>query len=81
MVVTYNQPSQCIYWVPSAAGLDGYIHAREDSDVEDIIDPDIQGAFVAEDPLIGSNGFVSGARHVTLEPVDRHSPKINHPPT
>eukprot|EP00954_Amorphochlora_amoebiformis_P009654 751248-Amorphochlora_amoeboformis.AAC.1 len=48
VVVTDHQPRQCVRRVPSAARPDWDLHARKDSDTENLVDSDLPGALMAE---------------------------------
>ena len=48
--------------LPSAAGLDRNLHARQDPHPEDLPHPDIPCSLVAENPRERRHGSVSGAK-------------------
>jgi hypothetical protein len=62
VVVAHHQPRQRVRGLPGAAGLDGHLHARQDSDAQDFAHPDLPRALVAEDPRVAHHGFVPGIR-------------------
>jgi hypothetical protein len=79
MVVPDNKSRERIHRISGSTGFDRDIHAWKDSHSKNIPDPDIPRPFMAEDPLVRSYGLVSGAGHVTVIFVNRHSTKIDHP--
>ena len=60
MVVTDHQPCQRLRRLPGTAGLDWHLHARQDSDTQDLSDPDLQGTSVAESARECRHGSLSG---------------------
>jgi hypothetical protein len=59
VVVTDDQPRECVCRFPSAVGFDGHFHARKDSDVENFTHSDLQSTFVAEGARKHRHGSVS----------------------
>ena len=54
-----------VRWFPSAAGLDRYLHARQDPHSQDISHSDLQSSFVAESARECCHGSLSGEGGVT----------------
>lgn len=80
MVVADNKPSERVHRILGAVGSDWNFYAREDPDIEDLVDLDFQGAFMVEDPREHRDGFVLGVRFGDGEFGDRDCAEGDHPP-
>ena len=65
-----------VRWFPSAAGLDRYLHARQDPHSQDISHSDLQSSFVAESARECRHGSLSGEGGVTYKLEYLTSPKL-----
>ena len=59
LVVPHHQPCQCVCGLPSAAGSNRHLHARQDPHTQDLSHPDLQGSPVAEGARECGHGLVS----------------------
>merc|ERR1711892_843351 len=80
LVVAHHQSRQCLRRFPSPARLDRYFYAWQDSDAQDLVDPDLPRPFVAEGSRVRRYGHVSSVRSGDGCVGDRNGPERDHSP-
>lgn len=80
MVVSNNKQSQCIHRFPSPVRFDWNFHAWKDSNIKNIINPDIPSPLMAKNPRINRNGLMPSIRHVAINILNRDSAEVDNPP-